>query len=214
MYLSGYTTFFAVWKAGRLLAPNKKQMWIPVLFHAPASVGGGQKRRDLGVKRGKNRVFADAPEPVPRVWKIGFHAMDDGVPVASFAGREILGNAMTEIPMAGTEQEAGEGGLSVAGVREELLGRSRHKTGGQIRWLQFARAERKRGEIGRVRKHETIFALFVAERLTGVDSGSAPSRQSAGEQSDQQENQGSGAVSERVVGLDAEEFRFEQARDG
>jgi len=45
----------------------------------------------------KNRVLADATEPVPRVGRVGFHPVDDAVPVTALSGCYVLGNSMALI---------------------------------------------------------------------------------------------------------------------
>ncbi len=116
--------------------------------------------------------------------------------------------------MSGQQQETSQGRFSVAGLREQLLSGSGHKTGWEICWLKLARGKWERGEVGGIPEHETIFSLFMTECLARVDGGGAASWESAGKQGNDQQYQGGGAVSERIVRFDAEELRPEQACDG
>ena len=104
-----------------LIAENEKDVWIPVRLRAPTCVRCHRKPVHLPIQTGKDGMFADTPKPVGRVRGIGFDPMHDGMPVASFARGNILGDFVTQFPVPGHEKKAGERGPGIARLRKELL---------------------------------------------------------------------------------------------
>lgn len=50
------------------------------------------------VEFGKDGMLAGLPKPVPGVPRVGFHSVDDGVPITPLRAGYVLGNSMTLIP--------------------------------------------------------------------------------------------------------------------
>ncbi len=95
--LSGGFLFAAVGSGSGLIAKNQEGMWIPVALRAPARL------RRLFLQSNEDWMIAHAPEPITRIPAIGFDAVRNGMPGASFARGNILRDLVASIPMASHE---------------------------------------------------------------------------------------------------------------
>jgi hypothetical protein len=56
---------------------------------------------------GEYGMLTDPSKPIPRVGGVGFHSVDDAMPVTSFNGVYVLGNIVALSPASNTKQQAG-----------------------------------------------------------------------------------------------------------
>lgn len=75
-------------------------MLIPAGLHAPIHLRRRNESGCLLMQSGEDWVIAHAPKPIGGVRGIGFNPVRDGVPVASFARRNVLSDLVAQIPVA------------------------------------------------------------------------------------------------------------------